>query len=74
VLDQRAFNQGTGDLVQTNITGVALNGATQHVTIDAALIGNPSSFGWRAVTRDRIAPAPLLDRAPDAGFALFVGR
>ena len=67
VLDQRAFNQGTGDLVQVFLTDeVAFHGATEHITIDAALLGDPTSFRWRSLTRDAPAPAPFKDQAPDS--------
>lgn len=47
----------------TNVpfTGASWDGATVKVRLDPALIGNPASFRWRALTRLAPAPAPALD-------------
>jgi hypothetical protein len=72
--DQRPVNAGTGALIETVISGVAFNGATVHVSIDAAAFDSPAILNWRAVTRNAPAPLPILDFAPPLGVWVSLHR
>jgi len=63
-----------GSLVVTPIP-FSVDGATTKAFVDLELLDNPSSFDWRAVTRNapgqQVPAPPLTDRAPDTGLATW---
>lgn len=67
----------SGLIVGPGQLGVALpfqvSGATVKVYVDPALLGNPTGFGWRVLSRTAPAPTgqPPIDLVPDGGWSTF---
>lgn len=57
----------------TYFSSFKINGATVKAFVDPALLGTPSEFRWRSVTRLRPSGPgqPPVDLAPNTGFASF---
>jgi hypothetical protein len=69
--DLRALNAGTGPEIDTPITTVRFDGATEKITLTVQQLGDPVVVRWRVLTRLAPSPAAPVDRAPNSGFHVF---